>query len=500
MLEVFQNIFNPVSLLFILAGVVLGNIFGCIPGLNTPIAVALVLPFTMAMDPVPTVCLLMGIYMGGVSGGLVSAILLKIPGTAASVATTFDGYPMTLKGQGTRAMTIGVFASFFGGIFSSVMLLLLAPALSNMAIGFGPWEYFGATVLALSMVCVLMQDKIVKGFIALAIGLLCACVGLSPIDGVAFRFSFGFNQLQSGFAQIAIIIGVFALPEIMDNAARMKQKMNVGKVEKKWFHMLDLKSIIHHLPNFLRSSIIGTVVGILPGLGGGPAGMLAYATAKKLSKTPEEFGKGCEDGVAASESANNATTGGALIPMLSLAVPGDTTTAILIGAFAIQGIPVGPNLSLTEPVLFRTIILAVFVANIFMFLYQGSTLGFMAKIIEVPKIYLMPLIVVFCVTGIFCLNNNAFDLYYTIGFVVLGYVLDKNGYPVIPLIMGLILGGIVEENLRRSISYYGSFSQCLVQPSIGTVMFALAVIIVLASVFFAIRRARKEKAAETEQA
>ncbi len=498
MLEVFQNVFNLQSLILILAGVVIGNIFGCIPGLNTPIAVALVLPFTMVMDPVPTVCLLMGIYMGGVSGGLVSAVLLKIPGTAASVATTFDGYPMTLKGQGTRAMTLGVFASFFGGMFSSVMLLLLAPALSKLAIGFGPWEYFGATILALAMVCVLLQGNMLKGFISLGIGLLAKCVGMSPLDGIAFRFNFGSTNLQSGFALIAVIIGVFALPEIMDNASRIDQKLTAGKVEKKWFHMLDVRSIIRHFPNMLRSSIIGTVIGILPGLGGGPAGMLAYATSKKVSKTPEEFGKGCEDGVIASESANNATTGGALIPMLSLAVPGDTTTAIILGAFSIQGIVVGPNLSLMQPTLFQTIILAVFVANIFMFLYQGSTLGFMAKMVEVPKMYLMPIIVVFCVTGIFCLNNNAFDLYYTLGFIVLGYVLDKNGYPVIPLIMGMILGGTVEENLRRSISYYGSFWSSLTQFSAGTVMVVLAAAIVVVSVALAVRRSmqKKEKAVE----
>ena len=481
MIQVFQNIFNPESLALILLGVVVGNIFGCIPGLNTPIAIALCLPFTMVMDPVPSVCLLMGIYMGGVSGGLVSAILLKIPGTAAAVATTFDGYPMTLNGQGTEALTLGAFASFFGGIFSSVMLLLLAPLLAKLAIGFGPWEYFGATILALSMVCVLIQGKMVKGFISLGIGLLAKCVGMSPIDGMAYRFSFGNVNLENGFSLIAVIIGVFALPEIINNASKLKDELHVTRIKKKLFHMLPLKDIKRHFINFLRSSVIGTVIGILPGLGGGPAGLMAYAAAKKSSKTPEMFGKGCDEGIAASESANNATTGGALIPMLSLSVPGDTSTAVIMGAFAIQGIVVGPNLSLTQPVLFRSIILAVFVANIFMFLYQGSTLRFMARVIEVPKMFLMPIIVTFCVTGIFCLNSNVFDLYYTIGFIVLGYVMDRNDYPVAPLIMGMILGGTVEENLRRSISYYGNFGNCLMMKSVGTLFFAIAVLIPVVS-------------------
>ncbi|MEG2117369.1 MAG: tripartite tricarboxylate transporter permease, partial [Clostridia bacterium] len=361
------------------------------PGLNTPIAMALCLPFTMIMDPVPTVCLLMGIYMGGVSGGLVSAILLKIPGTAASVATTFDGYPMAQQGRGTEALTLGVFASFFGGVFSSFALLLLAPLLSKLAIGFGPWEYFGATVLALSMVCVLVKGKEIKGYISLGIGLLAKTVGMSPIDGVAYRFSFGNVNLENGFALIAVIIGVFALPEIINNASKLNERIQAGKVDKKIFHMLPFKDIKRHFWNMLRSSSIGVFIGILPGLGGGPAALLSYATAKKCSKTPELFGQGCDEGVAASESANNATTGGALIPMLSLAVPGDTSTAVIMGALAIQGIAVGPNLSMNEPILFRSILLAVFVANIFMFLFQGSTLKVMAKIIEIPKLYLMPI-------------------------------------------------------------------------------------------------------------
>lgn len=486
--EVLANVFQWDSLLLTLVGVIMGNIFGCIPGLNTPIAIALCLPFTMAMDQVQTICIIMGIYMGGVSGGLVSAILLKIPGTAASVATTFDGYPMTLKGKGTEAMMIGVFASFFGGIFSSFMLLLLAPLLSKLAVAFGPWEYFGATFLALSMVIVLIKGNMIKGFISLALGLLFKCVGASPVDGVAFRFSFGNVNLENGFNLVALIIGVFALPEIMNNASKLKDKLVVSKIEKKFFYMMPLREIKAQLINMLRSSVIGTIIGILPGLGGGPAGIMAYSAAKKFSKEPDEFGKGCPDGVAASESANNATTGGALIPLLSLSVPGDTSTAVILGAFMIQGIAVGPNLSLQQPVLFRTIILAVFVANIFMFLYQGATLRLMSKIIEVPKMYLMPVIVVFCTTGIICLNSNVFDLYYVIGLVVLGYILDKNGYPVIPLIMGMVLGGIVEENLRRSISYYKTFSNCLTLPSVGTLFFYLAILIPLVAVIVPIVR------------
>jgi len=481
LLQVFQSVLNPFCLFLTLLGVVAGNLFGAIPGLNTPIAVALALPFTMAMDPVPSVCLIMGIYMGGVSGGLVSAILLRIPGTAASVATTFDGYPMTMKGKGTEALTLGAFASFFGGIFSSFMLLLLAPPLSQLAIGFGPWEYFGSTLLALSMVSVLAKGNQVKGYISMGIGLLAKCVGMSPIDGIATRFTFGNYQLENGFNLIAIVIGVFAFPEIVNNAAKLKTVISLSEVKKKFFYMLPKADIKRHMPNFLRSSVIGTVIGILPGLGGGPAGMMAYSTAQKFSKTPEEFGQGCDEGVAASESANNATTGGALIPMLALGVPGDTTTAIIIGAFVMQGIPVGPQLSINMPLLFRTIIFATFVANIFMFIYQASTLRFMAKMIQVPRMYLMPIISVFCVTGIIAVNNNIFDAYCAIFFIVLGYILDKNDYPIAPFILGNILGGLIEENLRRSIVYYGNFSGCVSRFSVGTLFFFMAILIPIVS-------------------
>lgn len=234
--------------------------------MNTPIAIALVLPITMIMDPVPSVCILMGIYMGGVSGGLISAVLLKIPGTAAAVATVFDGYPMAERGEGTRALTIGAFASFFGGIFSSVMLLILAPLLSKIALTFGPWEYFGASILALHWLRVLAKGNMIKGCISLGIGLLACCVGQSPIDGVAYRYSFGSMYLRNGFALVAVVIGVFALPEIINNAARLKEIPVVNKVEKKFFHMLDFQSIKKNIRTLLRSSVIGTVIGNSSGI------------------------------------------------------------------------------------------------------------------------------------------------------------------------------------------------------------------------------------------
>ncbi|WP_305768322.1 tripartite tricarboxylate transporter permease [Candidatus Epulonipiscium viviparus] len=398
-LELLQNIMNFECLSLILIGVIIGNVFGCIPGLNGPIAVALILPVTFSLEVIPSMSLIMGIYMGSVTGG-----------TAASVATTFDGYPMTQNGRAADALSIGAFASVFGGLFSAVVLLFLAPTLSSMAIAFGPWEYFGTAVLSLSLVCSMMSGKRLKGFIAMMIGLLLTTVGMSPVDGIASRYTFGLSGLENGFDLVVVIIGVFALPEIIYSLGNISDKPVPAQVEKKWFYAPKLSSIKKNFKVMLQGSFLGTAIGILPGMGGGAAGLISYEQAKRSSKTPEKFGTGHEAGIYSCESANNATTGGALVPMLALGVPGDTVTAIIMGAIALQGLTPGPTLSMQQPELFRTIILIVFVANIFMYLYQATTIRFMAKIIDIPKYLLFPIVAVFCAIGVISINNSMFDL------------------------------------------------------------------------------------------
>lgn len=491
-MEMLAAVFNPQCLLLCLLGVIVGNVFGCIPGLNGPIAVALVLPITFALDIIPSMSLLLGIYMGSVSGGLVSAILLKIPGTAANVATTFDGYPMTQKGRATDALSYGAFASVFGGIFSAIVLVLLAPVLANMAIGFGPWEYFGTAFLALCLVCAMMRGKRIKAFISVCIGLMLTTVGMSPVDGIAARYTFGIYQLENGFDLVIVIIGVFALPEILHSIGSISDKATMAQVEKKWWYFPKLKDIKENFGVMLQGSIIGTVIGILPGMGGGAASLVSYEQAKRSSKTPELFGTGIPAGIFSCESANNATTGGALVPMLSLGVPGDTTTAILMGAIALQGITPGPLFSMEQPDLFKTVLIIVFVANIFMYLFQITTIRFMSKIIEVPKYILFPIIAVFCAIGVISVRNNMFDLIALLGFTMIGYLLDKNGYPLSPFILAFVLGRIIEENLRRAIVYYGDFAHCLQQPSIGTVFTFLAVLIPIIMVLLDRRKDRKK--------
>ena len=419
--SIIANVLNPISFCMIMLGVVMGTIFGCIPGLSTPIALALVLPMVFKMDLFHAICLMMGIYCGGVSGGLVSAVMLKIPGSSAAVATCFDGYPMAQKGEGARAMSIGTWASFCGGTFSTLCLMVLASALARMALGF--------------------------------------------------------VSMKNGFDMVAIVIGVFAMPEIVKNAGRILHERPEIKLEKKLFYLLPFKEMKELAGTIFRGSVLGTIVGILPGLGGGPACLMGYAMEKRVSKEPETFGTGNPHGIAAPESANNATVGGALIPMLSLGVPGDTNTSIILGAFTLLGISTGPIMLQNNPEIFKTVIFAVFIANFVMLFLQSLSIPWLVKMLSVSNTFLLPIITVFCVTGCISLNSNVFEVYYMLVLVFIGYLLENNGYPVAPLIIGFVLGDVIEENLRRSITYYGSIGNCLGRVSVGSVFFWVGVIV-----------------------
>lgn len=486
------TIFSPQIIGLMCLGTIVGIIFGAIPGLNTPIAVALLLPFSFALDTIPAVALLIAVYMGGISGGLVSAILLRIPGTAAAIATTFDGYPMCKKGLAAEALAVGTFGSFIGGLFSAFALWLIAPSLTKLAIKFGPWEYFGITFLSLCLVSVLMGDNVVKGLSSMFIGLLLSTVGMSSMDGVVKRFTFGFYQLEAGLSMVIVIIGIYAVPEILSTAGKLREDMTSANFEKKIFYLPSKKNMLSYWPCIIRSCIIGTFIGVLPGMGSSTGSMLSYAAAKKLSKHPEEFGTGTPEGVYATEVANNAVTGGALIPMLSLGVPGDSVTAIIMAALVMQGITVGPMLFTTNKGLINTLIMAVFVANILMFAFQSFGIPIFARIVQVPRYYLMPLIAVCCVIGCISVNNRIFDAYIIIVLGILGYALEKNSYPLPPLLLGFVLGSMVEQYYRRSLMYYGSFWGCMSQKGAGTILVIVGVLIPIVS--FIMKRMAAKKA------
>ncbi len=490
---------DPYFILLAALGAFIGICFGAIPGLNTPVAIALVLPITYSLNLNHTLALIMGIFMGGISGGLISAILLKLPGTAAAIATCLDGYPMTAKGQAAEAMAIGTFASFFGGIFSAIILIVATPALSRFALSFGPWEYFGAIFLACTLVCTLCDGSFLKGMIATCIGILLATVGLSPIDGQSHRMTFGWSELNSGFSLIIVVIGVFAFTELIRSTNRLKEEKTINSYEKKLFYFPNWKRMWRQKWNLVRSSILGTFIGVLPGIGATVAGMFSYAQAKRFSKHPELFGTGIDDGVVASEAANNAVTGGALVPTLSLSVPGDPSTAVILSALTIQGLQCGPMLVIQHQDIFYTVIIAVLLANIFMYVIQACSIRFVVKIIEVPLYYLVPAVVLFCAVGAYTINNRSFDLLSLLLFIVIGWILADNQYPTMPLIIGFTLGSMLEVYYRRTLSYYGDLPHALISPSFGTVLVAIGILFPIINMLLDRRLARK-KAQEQENA
>lgn len=337
----FVSILNPASILLMVAGVAIGIIFGSIPGLSASMAVALMLPLTFSMTPSLGMNTLVAVYIGGISGGLISAILLNMPGTASSIATCFDGHPMAKKGEAMKALGLGIVFSAMGSIFSFIILTFCAPLLADVALKFTPAENFGICFFALTMVAILSSGNMLRGLLAGLFGLMFTLVGMAPIDGTA-RFTFGSSNLMAGFDTLPTLIGIFAISDILCTAESMKSgKLETIPIKKVKGFGFSLQEFVYHLPNFFRSALIGTGIGILPGIGGSTSGMLSYVTAKNMSKHPEEFGKGCPDGIVATESANNATIGGAMIPLLVLGIPGDGVTAMMLGGFLIHGLSAG---------------------------------------------------------------------------------------------------------------------------------------------------------------
>ncbi|MGO4887561.1 tripartite tricarboxylate transporter permease [Anaerobacillus sp. MEB173] len=462
---------------FILIGVALGLVFGSVPGLTATMAIAICLPMTFGMAPIDAMSLLMGLYIGGVSGGLIPAILLNLPGTPSSIATTFDGYPMAKNGQPGAAFGYAILFSFLGGLLSIIILMLLAPPLAKVALKFGPFEYFAITVFALTMISSLAGGSLVKGLISGIIGISLAMVGSAPIDAFP-RFTFGMNALDAGFQLLPVLIGLFAVSEIIRiSESKIKKGKSINYAMKGFG--FSVKDFFKQGWNGLRSSFIGTGIGILPGIGGGTANIIAYVTAKNRSKNPESFGKGNPDGVVASESANNAAVGGALVPLISLGIPGDTVTALLLGGLVIHGLTPGPLLFQNNGDVVYGIFAALIIANIAMiaFLYWGMRV--FTRVLSIPQYILLPIIIVLCVVGAIGVNNRMFDAGALLFFGILGYMLLKFKFPVAPIILGFILGPLLETNLRRGLMYTkGEFLPFLTQP-IAAVFLSLAVLSII---------------------
>lgn len=438
---------NPGVLFAILSGTVVGIIVGAMPGLTATMAVALLIPVTFGMQPLVGLALMGGVYSGGMYGGAISSILLSTPGTPAAAATAFDGYPMTKQGKGGTALTVATWASFWGGIFSTVALLLMAPALAKFSLRFGPPEYFVLAIMGLSSIVTLTKGSMVKGLISGFLGLVLATVGMDPISGF-MRFTFDIVDLYDGIPFMPALIGLFSVSQILDLTAET--------------HIVeDLSDTIASIkrsrlprglgPTIAKGSIIGTIVGMLPGAGATISAFISYNFAKQSSRDSDTFGKGNPKGVAASESANNGCVGGSLIPLLTLGIPGNSVAAALMGGLLIQGLIPGPELFSKYGAMTYGFILSLFIANI-IFLVLGIYLApYFAKVTMTPNALLIPGIAILSVIGSYAINNNMFDVWLMIGFGAVGYFLEKGGFSTGALVLGLILGPIAELGFGQSL-------------------------------------------------
>ena len=388
------NVLAPQIFGLIALGVVVGIMFGAVPGLTAVMAIALTLPMTYGLGPSAGISLLIALYVGATSGGLISAILLKIPGTPSSVATTFDGGPMMEKGEGAKALGLGIVFSFIGTVLSIGALMFIAPWLANFALSFGPHEYFAIAVFSLTLIATLSTGSMVKGIFSGIAGFAISTVGIAPVEATQ-RFTFGRVELNSGFSILTVLVGMFAIAEVIKVAegarsirAEDVKARKIGKIKGFGF---SVSEFFAQIPNAIRSSLIGIGIGILPGIGSGTSNIIAYVVAKKRSKTPQMFGNGAPEGVVASETANNAGIGGAMIPLLTLGIPGDAVTAILLGGLMIHGIQPGPMLFLTQGDLVYTIFAALMLSAILMLILEFYGLRLFVRLLAVPKQILLPI-------------------------------------------------------------------------------------------------------------
>lgn len=460
-------------------GVAVGIVFGAVPGMTATMAVAVFLPLTYAFDMQTALYLLLGLYVGGISGGLVSAILINIPGTPSSVCTTFDGYPMAQRGEGERALKIGITSSLLGGLFSLVCLWLLTPPLAKIAIKFGSVEKFLLILWAMTVIAALSKGSMTKGIFAGFLGVMLSLMGEFTDNNMMRMVPDIFRrELRAGFQLLPALIGLFAIAQLFQEAetgmksAPLNANVNLNNTVK--FSMRDFKG---QWSNVVRSSIIGTLMGILPGVGGSAASIMAYSQAKGFSKNPETFGTGTPEGLIASESSNNGLTGGALVPLLSLGIPGDSTTAVLIGAFMLHGIQVGPLFITQNPDIWGTILTALLVSNILMFLLMFYPLKWIAQIVKIPKMRVYPVVILMCVVGAYATRSGVmFDVWSMLVFGVLGFLFTKVKLPAAPFLIGFILGGDLEKYFMDSLNGNGKSLTAFFTRPLGWVIWGLIIL------------------------
>ena len=498
LLQGFAEVFTLEIILLIIGGVVGGVIFGAIPGLSAFTALAIMLPLTFTMEPIKGISFLVAVYVGGVSGGFISAVLLGIPGTPSSIATCFDGYPMAQRGEAHRAMGVALLFSFVGGIFSAIVLTFLAPLIGQVALRFSPYEYFAVILLSLTTVSSLAEGSMVKGLLACLFGVSLAFVGIDRLSAYT-RYTFGNLDLSAGFNLVPLLIGVFAVSQIMSNAAKRNSTsieeatMKIAPQRRMKGFGITWKEFVQQFKVAGPSAIIGLVVGILPGIGGNVANLMAYAFTKKRSKYPEKWGTGIIDGIVAPETANNASVGGALIILLTLGIPGDNATSMILAGFQIHGIAPGPLLFSSGNVLVYGIFAAFILANIVMLVSEYFGIPWFAKILSVRIEILLPLVIAFCFVGSFSANSRIFDIMVMVLFGFIGFAMKRFKFPLAPMVVGFILAPMLETNLRRSLMRTnGSFLPIISSP-IAAAFLILTVVVVGFTVHGEMKASRKKK-------
>ena len=470
----FSVALQPANIMYVFLGVLAGTIIGMLPGLGPISALALMIPITFSMNPASGLILMSGVYYGAIFGGSTSSILLNAPGVAGTVATSFDGFPLAKQGKAGKALALAAWASFIGGTISVIGLMLVAPALASVAVSFGPAEYFSLMLLGLTAVVSLSERSLVKGLISAVFGIMVAIVGIDRQTGTQ-RYTFDSLHFLQGIDFLVVALGVFALAEVFvmllqGRDAKGHEKQALGSLR---LSRAEVKEIAGPVG---RSSVQGFFVGVLPGAGATIASFLAYITEKRIAKDGNTFGKGNIKGVAAPEAANNAACGGSFVPLLTLGVPGSGSTAVLLGALLVMGVTPGPMMLEQRPDVFWGVIASMYLGNIFLLILNLPLIPYIARILEVPRPMLLALIIVFCMIGVYGLKFTAFDLYLLLAFGLVGLLMRLNGFPLAPMILALILGDLMEENMRRALQISGGDWMTFLEKPISATLITIALV------------------------
>lgn len=476
----FQITFQPANILFCGIGVLVGTLVGVLPGIGPAGAMALLLPATFKFSPTSTLIMLAGIYYGVQYGGSTTSILVNIPGEASSVITCIDGYQMARQGRAGPALAIAAWGSFIAGTIANVGLMLVAVPLAKAALRFGPPEYFALMCAGLLVVTYLAQGSVLKAIMMALVGIILGSIGLDAITGLP-RFTFGINELVDGVGIIPLVMGLFGISEILQNLEEsLEREVFKPRIKNLWPSLRDWAESRWAI---VRGSLIGFVLGILPGGGAVVATFVSYAVERKVARHPERFGKGAIEGVAGPESANNAAAGGSLIPLLSLGIPPNPIMAIFFSALIIHGIQPGPLLIKQHPDLFWGLVASLYLGNFLLLILNLPLIGMWVKVLEIPYKLLFPLILLFCLIGVYSINNVSFDLYVMILFGVAGWIMRKFGYEAAPLILAYILGPLLENALRQSLLISGGSFLIFVSRPISAIALGFAFLLLLSNLF-----------------